>query len=432
MAERSTISQTVQIGVEAVPGTVVPALKKLLAMGITPNPQADIANFRPTGLKFPTVQALGREWAVASLDGQPTFTELVYPLASVLTNVSPTIPGGGTNSRRWTYTPQVSNEDAPVTFTVEHGSDVRADRYANGLVTELTIPFSRNEVTLGGNMLLQQIREGIQRSGNEIQTVTITGGPTGGTFTLTYAGQTTAGIPYNATPAQVQAALRLLSNIAPAGVKATGTALPAGSVAVEFVNQLGGTDVAAMTANSAGLTGGTTPTAVVTQTTAGAPVTSVGLVPILGKQFKVYCDPTSGALGTTKLSRVLNGEMRIQNRYGPVWVVDADNASWVAFVEMEPTVELMLHLAADSEGMQFLTPMRDGSGRFFRVEAIGPTIEAAITHRFRWDMFGMVTSAPNSGDADGLWGAEWTFRANYDATWAKALQVEVTNNVTAL
>ena len=35
-------------------------------------------------------------------------------------------------------------------------------------------------------------------SANEIQTVTITGGPIGGTFTLSWGGYTTAGIAYNA------------------------------------------------------------------------------------------------------------------------------------------------------------------------------------------------------------------------------------------
>ncbi|MDX2863304.1 hypothetical protein PV338_45035, partial [Streptomyces scabiei] len=34
---------------------------------------------------------------------------------------------------------------------------------------------------------------------NEVQSVAITGDPTGGTYTLTYSGQTTAGIAYNAT-----------------------------------------------------------------------------------------------------------------------------------------------------------------------------------------------------------------------------------------
>jgi len=48
---------------------------------------------------------------------------------------------------------------------------------------------------------------------NDVQTVTITGTPVGGTFTLTWNGQTTAAIAYNATAAQVQSALAALSNV---------------------------------------------------------------------------------------------------------------------------------------------------------------------------------------------------------------------------
>jgi fermentation-respiration switch protein FrsA (DUF1100 family) len=48
---------------------------------------------------------------------------------------------------------------------------------------------------------------------NEAQTVTVTGSPTGGTFTLTYSGQTTAAIAYNASALVVQQRLFALSNI---------------------------------------------------------------------------------------------------------------------------------------------------------------------------------------------------------------------------
>lgn len=49
----------------------------------------------------------------------------------------------------------------------------------------------------------------------EVQSITITGGPTGGTFTLTYGGLTTAAIAYNATAATVEAALAALANLSP-------------------------------------------------------------------------------------------------------------------------------------------------------------------------------------------------------------------------
>lgn len=54
--------------------------------------------------------------------------------------------------------------------------------------------------------------------------ITLTGGPTGGTFTLNYNGQTTAGIAYNATASTVQAALEALSTVNPGDVLVTGSA----------------------------------------------------------------------------------------------------------------------------------------------------------------------------------------------------------------
>lgn len=104
---------------------------------------------------------------------------------------------------------------------------------------------------------------------NEVQTITITGTPTGGTFTLTYAGQTTSGIAYNAAAGAVQSALEALNNLAPGDVVVTGGPGPGTPWVATFGGTLAVQDVALMTAGSAGLTGGTTPTASVATTTPG-------------------------------------------------------------------------------------------------------------------------------------------------------------------
>jgi hypothetical protein len=92
---------------------------------------------------------------------------------------------------------------------------------------------------------------------NEVQLVTLTGAPEGGTFTLTYSGQTTAAIAYDATAAAVQQALEALSNIAVGDVAVTGSA--GGPWSVEFDGTLAETNVDAMTADGTNLTGGMTP-----------------------------------------------------------------------------------------------------------------------------------------------------------------------------
>lgn len=105
--------------------------------------------------------------------------------------------------------------------------------------------------------------------GGQVQTVKLTGSPTGGTFTLTAGAQTTAAIPYNATTAQVQAALGLLSTVGANNVQVSGTSLTdANGYDVAWTGTLGGTTQNLTT--TASLTGGTTPTSTITQKVASS------------------------------------------------------------------------------------------------------------------------------------------------------------------
>lgn len=85
------------------------------------------------------------------------------------------------------------------------------------------------------------------------QEITIDGAPTGGTFTLSFGGQTTAGIAYNAAASAVQSALVALSSIGSSNVTVTGQA--GGPYLVSFAGTLTGPQ-ATITSNPASLTGG--------------------------------------------------------------------------------------------------------------------------------------------------------------------------------
>jgi len=103
---------------------------------------------------------------------------------------------------------------------------------------------------------------------NEKQTIAIDDASTGGTFTLTFGGQTTGGIAYNADAAAVQAALVLLSSIGDNNVAVTGGPGPASDWVVEFKNALGGANQAILIGDGSLLTGGST-TVTITETEAG-------------------------------------------------------------------------------------------------------------------------------------------------------------------
>lgn len=102
---------------------------------------------------------------------------------------------------------------------------------------------------------------------NEKQTITIGGGATGGTFPLTFDGETTAvPVSRNANAGFVKAALQSLPNIGQGGCAVAGPS--GGPWVVEFTGPLAGTNVSLLTSTAAGLTGGT-PTIDITTTIAG-------------------------------------------------------------------------------------------------------------------------------------------------------------------
>ena len=99
---------------------------------------------------------------------------------------------------------------------------------------------------------------------NETQTVTIDAA--GGTYTLTFDGETTGDIAEAGASTVVQTALRALANLNADDVSVSGNA--GGPYTVTFGGSLAGTDVPMMTADATNLTGGAG-TAVVTAGTAG-------------------------------------------------------------------------------------------------------------------------------------------------------------------
>ena len=131
---------------------------------------------------------------------------------------------------------------------------------------------------------------------NEVQTLEFGGTPTGGTFTLTFDGYTTAAVTWIGTDdaaliAAIDAALEALPNIGTGGVTVADGTLTSGvgTVTITFAGNLLNLAVPLIVANSS-LTG-TTPTAVVTETTPGVTATARG-----AKKGALLVDTTNGIL----------------------------------------------------------------------------------------------------------------------------------------
>lgn len=172
MAERSTITQSVQIGVETTPGTPVAAAKRLGSMGFSIGPATDFNTLMPIGQKYPTLEILGKEWAEADLEGSPVYTELPYALSSVINTATITQIMDGltaTGAYRWVFQSNTFGDDSPKTYTVEQGSSFRAHRVSNAILTEYGIKWSREEIELDGSWIAKAIEDGVTMTGSPTQ-----------------------------------------------------------------------------------------------------------------------------------------------------------------------------------------------------------------------------------------------------------------------
>ena len=121
---------------------------------------------------------------------------------------------------------------------------------------------------------------------DEIQTISSTA--TGGTFAMSFGGQTTGALAFNATAAQIDTALEALSSIGAGNVTCAGGPLGTAGVTVAFAGTLAGQDAAMVTVDNTNMTGGT---ASIAETTKGRAV--------------------QGILGSTATASLLNGQLRI-------------------------------------------------------------------------------------------------------------------------
>lgn len=429
--ERGTVFEVTQIGPESVAGTSVAATRRLQSLKIVPKIETKTTPFAPNGYKYDSILSVDQEWTSAKADGVADYNQMIYPLSGLFGVVTPTVPSGGTLTNAWVWNPSTNNPETPKTFTIESGSSARAGKFSYGIFTDWGVTYTRQDVKVSGALIGQKYTDGISMTAapSEVQTITITGTPTGGTFTLTYNGQTTASIAYNATSSAVVTALTALSNIGAGGVTATGGALPGSAVVVTFAGGLANASHPLMTATGS-FTGGSTPAVAVTETTPGG--FDITAQPIFPTHNTIYVDSTAATLGTTALTRAFSFDWKISNKWGPVWPINATNTSFPVHVEMNPKLEAKLLVEADASGMSYLTQFRAGTSMFIRVGSVGPIIENALTYLYNADFCGKITAISDFKDQNGVYALEYTLDIMHDNVWGQAMCHTIQTKQTAL
>jgi len=101
---------------------------------------------------------------------------------------------------------------------------------------------------------------------SELQTALLSGSPDGGTFTLTYRGETTSAISYNASAEEIETALEALSTVNSGDIMVSGSIDD--STTFTFASSLGNVDL--LMINSSLTIGGSPVTASISETTPGS------------------------------------------------------------------------------------------------------------------------------------------------------------------
>ncbi|EDL60556.1 LamG domain-containing protein [Gimesia maris] len=173
---------------------------------------------------------------------------------------------------------------------------------------------------------------------NEKQLVTLTGA-TGGTFTLTWNGQTTDPIAYNASAATVQTELEALSNIDSGDVTVTGS--NGGPYTVEFTGDLAATNVTLITASGTSLTGSANEEQTVT--IINSPSGGDFTLTFNGQTTDVIAHNASAATVQSELEGLANIKV------GDVDVTGSDGGPWtVEFIGDLAKTDVSLLVAASS------------------------------------------------------------------------------------
>lgn len=178
------------------------------------------------------------------------------------------------------------------------------------------------------------------------------GFPTSGTFTLTFDGQTTSGIAFDASASAVQSALEALSNIAPGDVDVTGGPFTAGDpspIFVHFTGTLAAQTVADFEVDASGFDQGNL--TATTTVTGSSPATLTAAVQMAYDSDGNVLWVNTGTVGTPVWQAV--EKIGGNDAYGPLSGVDTGSVPNMERRDAT-TRQLTGSMALRSDGTEFL------------------------------------------------------------------------------
>ena len=416
-----------QLGLETTAGTIAPALSAVGALGFDAQPAGSQGIVNTMGYFVATGSYPNERYANIKVSGTMCYNALTYVYESLL---GKTVPSGGGTAKTRLYLPSPIRAADIQTYTLEVGNSRRARRAAYMYFKESQFEFSRKMTKYDGVAEAQALNEAAQLSTSAVQTVTITGTATGGSFTLTFNAITTGAIAYNSTAAAVQTIMD--TAFGQGQFIVAGGPLPGTPMTFTFTGDYGQQTVAIMTANSALLTG-TTPVAVPATTTPGVTATAIPVVPIQPSTIDCWVDTSWATLGTTQLTRGFNLKYTLGDRTAPVWAMRSSVAGFVSHIanDLKATGSVLVGIGDPSIDLM-LTALESGTKQFLRMKSTGPAIPGGGNYSHQVDLCITAGNPYKVGDQDKVLAYEFPFEIAFDPTSGNFMQVQLINALATL
>jgi hypothetical protein len=146
----SELMRRYQVGIEATPGTLVTATRRLESVALIPHPIEPIRLHKGRGSRFVTAASKGKGHTEGSIEGVLAYNEIGYLLGACLAAAS-----GGT------YRPTLDSPHDLDTLTLEVGNSVAGERAGYLVVNSLSLSGGGNEeIAVSGSFFARAMAKG--------------------------------------------------------------------------------------------------------------------------------------------------------------------------------------------------------------------------------------------------------------------------------
>jgi len=353
-------------------------------------------------------------------------------------------PTAGVYIHVWDLLPNISNVNEAQSYTCQLLGNDGVSMQANGVVFDgIKIATSRTKqhdvsVSMFGNAMSQTLSPAGTTESN-VQVITLTGTPTGGSIQLLVQGSVIV-IAYNAIASTIQTSIRLLGSFYTNATVSGSMGGPWTVTTPASTGTEGYGPVPKFQVNYSGLTGGTSPTATVGVTTVGGYTMTPD---ITAQPTDLSVQFSSTYAGLDSAPKATSSLFTTDFDFGPIldqiWTQTAGLSSpqylaqkKAADIKDMITVNMAYDTDAQSVVQNLMTFSQAGipTPMFLRGLFQGPLIPTtAYYNTIQVDMACIVTWKAMKDSDGNIWGVDFECNARYDAGSGLFTRVRLINNV---